>query len=346
MDKRIISTALLAMVFAFFVSACNGKNEPNPENINPADKFEKKHDTAVLLVTFGSTYEVPKATYASQKELFQKAFPNSDLYYSYTSRTIINRLEAQGETFIQPPLWFQSFLKKKYKNVYVQSLHVIPGEEYTLLRDAYVKKEYNKQLFDLKEDKHMKEYQDCNYAVLGDPLLYDDASIEHVAKFLVDLYAKELKAGEVVAFMGHGNPEDNYLYANEKYNVIEKKMQEYATKQYRNGRVFVATVDFPGKLFGDYLAGAVEQCGAKEKIINLHPLMTIAGDHANNDMAGDDTMEAGQPIPMEERSWKLQLQNMGWTVKATIKGLGDYPEINQIYLEHLKRAIADAGKED
>ncbi len=345
MNKRIISTAILALAFALVVSAWSDKGKTKPEDSNPADQFEKRHDTAILLVTFGSTSPSTKATYAQIKEVFRQAFPNTDLYYSFTSRIIINRLKARGETYIRPSLWLESFLKKKYKNVYVQSLHVIPGEEYTLLRDANIKKEYNKQLFDLKEDQHIMEYQDCNYAVLGDPLLSDDTSIERVAKCLIDLYAKELKAGEVVAFMGHGNTEESYRFANEKYDVLEKMMQEYATKQYGNGRVFVATVDYHGKQFGDYLAEAIEQCGAKEKIINLHPLMTIAGDHANNDMAGDRTEKNGQPIPMEERSWKLQLQNMGWVVKPTLKGLGDYPEINYIYLEHLKVAIANADKE-
>lgn len=336
----LITLAIILM--AAFTSCRTEGNTPEDTPLNPADSFEKKHDTALLLVTFGSTYDLPKATYEKQREFFRKKYPNTDLYYSYTSRTIINRLEAQGETFIQPPLWFQSFLKKKYKNVYVQSLHVIPGEEYTLLRDAYVKKEYNKQLFDLKEDKQMKEYANCEYAVLGDPLLSDNESIEKAAKLLVDIHAEQLKAGEVVALMGHGNPEDNYQYANDKYDIIEKMMQEYAKEKYGNGMVYVGTVDYPGKLFDDYLLEAVENSGAKKKIINLHPLMTIAGDHASNDMSGDDTMEDGKPIPLEEQSWKLQLQAHGWTVKSIMKGLGDYDEINQIFLDHLQEAIEEA----
>lgn len=331
--KNLLAIMAIAIIFA--LSSCRGESE-NPD-VNPADLIPKKHDTAVLLVTFGSTYDLPKATYAKQEGFFKKEFPNTDLFVSYTSRTIINRMEARNETFLPPQIWLKSFLKKGYKNVYVQSLHVIPGEEYTLLRDAYVKKEYNVQLIDMKSDR--------NPAVLGDPLLSNDESIRKVAKILVDDFAEALKRGEVVAFMGHGNPEANYITANEKYAQVEKEMQKYAADKYGNGMVYVATVDYEERLFGNYLVEALNKSGAAKKIIHLQPLMTIAGDHASNDMAGEDTEEDGQVIPMEERSWKLQLENMGWTVHTYMKGLGDYDEINQIYLEHLKNAIKEAEKE-
>ncbi|MDY3885467.1 sirohydrochlorin cobaltochelatase, partial [Porphyromonas somerae] len=77
------------------------------------------------------------------------------------------------------------------------------------------------------------------------------------------------------------------------------------------------------------------------KTVHLQPLMTIVGDHANNDMAGE--YEKGEAD--EDQSWKWQLEKMGWKVKTHMKGLGDYPEINKIYLEHLKEAIANGNKE-
>lgn len=326
--------ALFAVTTLFMLYSC--KSEDNQPDLNPADQIEKKHDTALLLVTFGSTYDMPKDTYKKQQEAFKKAFPNTDLFVSYTSRTIINRMQARNETFLPPQVWFKSFLKKQYKNVYVQSLHVIPGEEFTLLRDAYVNKEYNVYIEDLNNGQ--------NPAILGGPLLSKDESVKKVAKILVDAFAEPLKKGEVVAFMGHGNPKDDYSRANDKYDLVEKEMQEYARKTFGMGhdKVFVATVDYEGKLFNDYLANAVENSGAKEKVIHLHPLMTIAGDHASNDMAGTDTEEDGQTIPMDKRSWKLQLENMGWEVHTYMKGLGDYDQINQIYISHLKSAIKEA----
>lgn len=69
--------------------------------------------------------------------------------------------------------------------------------------------------------------------------------------------------------------------------------------------------------------------------------MTIVGDHATNDMNGKEDPSEGP----EDQSWRVQLEKMGWTVEARMKGLGDYPEINNIYLEHLKEAIANGHKE-
>lgn len=344
----VASLALVAMSATMF-TACDEevKGKPNPEkkeekakedkNINPADKFEKKHDTALLLVTFGSTFDVPEKTFEAQKAYFAKAYPNTDLYMSFTSRTIINRLQAQNRFFIPPAMWLKSFLGKGYKNVYVQSFHVIPGEEYTLLRDAYVKKEYNVYLKDKREGR--------NFAVLGEPLLSSKEDIQKVAKILVDDNAEALKKGEVVAFMGHGNPEENYRYANQRYIDLQDEMQKYAKATYNNDFVYVATVDFPERLF-DYLLGELAKIegklGKDGKKITLQPLMTIVGDHANNDMAGDEDPDE----KAEDQSWKVQLSKKGWTVTTRMKGLGDYEAINAIYLEHLKAAIANMGKEE
>lgn len=326
----MLASALL-VVSAMSFTACKGDKGPSQ---NPADAFPKKHDTALLLVTFGSTYDVPQQTFEKQKAFFQKQFPNTDLYLSYTSRTIINRMQAKGKEFIPPTMWLQSFLGKNYKNVYVQSFHVIPGEEYTLLRDAYVNKDYNKWLVDKRNGR--------NDAVLGRPLLYTPEDIQKVAKILVDDNKEHIQKGEAVAFMGHGNPQESYDLANKKYKMLEQEMQRYAKEIYGYDYVYVATVDYPAMLF-NYLVGELKMVEDKvaNKTIHLQPLMTIVGDHANNDMAGE--YEKGEAD--EDQSWKWQLEKMGWKVETRMKGLGDYEEINKIYLEHLKEAIAKGNKE-
>ncbi len=327
----LVALATITFVAGVTLTSCNGKDIPAEKtSTNPADAFPKKHDTALLLVTFGSTFDVPAKTFEMQKSFFGSAFPNTDLYISYTSRTIINRLQAQGKEFIPPAKWMESFRGKNYKNVYVQSLHVIPGEEFTLLDRAYVHKEYNVYLEDDRRGR--------NDAVLGRPLLYSQEDIKRVAKILVDDHKEAIKKGEVVAFMGHGNPEALHRDANQRYIDVEKEMREYAKKTYGHDYIYVATVDFPERLF-DYLSGELQKIEKTipAKTIHLQPLMTIVGDHANNDMAGDYDKDA-KP---EEQSWKVQLEKMGWKVEAHMKGLGDYKEINQIYLEHLKEAIAE-----
>ena len=233
------------------VASCK-KQDPKDQEIV---KYEKKHDTAVLLVTFGSTFDDPHATYKKQIADFQQAFPDADVFFSFTSRTCINRWQAaKKEQFITPDLWFKSFLQKEYKTVLVQSLHVIPGEEFTLLRDGYVKPHYNFPAEELKRDK----------AVLGNALLTSDEDIESVAKILVDAFATQLKAGDAVAFMGHGNPVSDYDRANASYEKIEKAMKAYAKTTYNNDNVYVGTVDYPAMLV-DYVINQLKASTCKTK---------------------------------------------------------------------------------
>ncbi len=318
----LVSMALIGTVCGS-LTACDDDNDG--EKIPAALKYEKKHDTAILLVTFGSTYDEPHATYEKQIDQFEEAFPNADIFFSFTSKTCINRwYAAKGEQFITPDLYLGSFIEKGYEHVYVQSLHVIPGEEFQLLRDGYVKSAYNFIVQDL--DPAREE------ACCGKALLTSDKDIETVAKVLVDAFKTQLQNGEAVAFMGHGNPVSDYDHANASYGKIEKAMQKYATEKYGNGNVFVGTVDYSDMLI-KYVIDEMNKKGVlKSTPVNLHPLMSIAGDHANNDMADES----------DDESWISTIKAAGWkTVKPTVKGLGDYKEINDVWIQHLHDAIAE-----
>lgn len=321
MKKFPVLLAAAALVLGA-LTACSD-NEPGDQT-PAALQYEKRHDTAILLVTFGSTYDEPHETYNRQMNQFKAAFPDADLFFSFTSVTCINRwYAATGEQFITPDQWLGSFIAKGYEHVYVQSLHVIPGEEFQLLRDKYVKSDYNFIVQDLTPAREE--------ACCGTALLTSDADIEEVGKVLVDAFAAELKAGEAVAFMGHGNPVSDYDHANASYVKIEKAMQAYAAATYGNGNVFVGTVDYDPMLV-DYVVESMEEAGvAKTTPVNLHPLMSIAGDHANNDMSDEE----------DDESWISLIKAAGWkNVKPTVKGLGDYSEINNVWIRHLKEAIA------
>ncbi len=320
--SMLVSMALIGTVCGS-LTACDDDNDG--EKIPAALQYEKKHDTAILLVTFGSTYDEPHDTYDNQKAQFQAAFPDADIFFSFTSVTCINRwYAASGEQFITPDKWLGSFIDKGYKHVYVQSLHVIPGEEFQLLRDKYVKSDYN---FLVQDMEPAREEARC-----GTALLTSDKDIETVAKVLVDAFKTQLQAGEAVAFMGHGNPVSDYDHANASYANIEKAMQAYAKSAYGNEHVFVGTVDYPVMLI-DYVIDEMNEKGvSKSTSVNLHPLMSIAGDHANNDMADVNDPE----------SWISTIKAAGWTtVKPTVKGLGDYKEINDVWIQHLRDAIAE-----
>jgi len=324
--KNVFKALLFAVVIG---SLCGGftacSDDDDADKTPAALRYEKKHDTAILLVTLGSTFDEPHDTYTSQQEQFKAAFPDADIFFSFTSVTCINRwYAASGEQFITPDKWLGSFIEKGYEHVYVQSLHVIPGEEFQLLRDKYVKSDYN---FIVQDMTPAREEACC-----GTALLTSDTDIETVAKILVDAFKTQLQAGEAVAFMGHGNPVSDYDHANASYEKIEQAMQKYAADAYGNGNVFVGTVDYPAMLI-DYVIGEMTAKGvAKSTPVNLHPLMSIAGDHANNDMA-DET---------DDESWISMIKAAGWSnVKPTVKGLGDYKDINELWIQHLRDAIAE-----
>ena len=322
--KNLCKIGLFAAVAVMTCGGFTACNDSDDADKTPAAlRYEKKHDTAILLVTFGSTYDEPHETYNKQIDQFKAAFPDADLFFSFTSVTCINRWDAAtGEQFITPDLWLGSFIEKGYDHVYVQSLHVIPGEEFQVLRDYYVQSKYN---FIVRDMTPAREKACC-----GTALLTSDQDIETVGKVLVDAFAEELEAGEAVAFMGHGNPVSNYDHANASYEKIEQTMQTYAASKYGNGNIFVGTVDYPAMLI-DYVIGQLEAKGvSKSTPVNLHPLMSIAGDHANNDMADEE----------DDESWISMIKAAGWTtVKPTVKGLGDYAAINDVWIRHLKEAI-------
>ncbi len=336
-----ISFILCAVLFTAFslvgFSACSSDDDSkNTEEYNGVI-VNKSKDTAMLLVTFGSTFEAPHETYKNMRSQFATAFPNADQYFSFTSTTCITRWAQQtGEWYATPDKWLEKLGEAGYKTIQIQSLHVIPGEEYALLRDYYVK-------------NFKKEYPDVD-VVLGEPLLSDigegknfGADVKAVGDVLLADYATQLANGESLVLMGHGNPEDSYSYANRSYHMIEDYLRSI------NSNVFVGTVDCMNMLYpyvkAELDAQYLESRAAATKVVNLAPLMSIAGDHANNDMAGEEDPNEGA----EDQSWKVMLNASGtYKVEASnchLKGLGDYPAVVNVWINHMKAAIAAGSGE-
>lgn len=326
--KKFLLCCLCAVAATAFMPACS--NDDDTERV-PV-QIDKQNDTAILLVTFGSTWPEPHKTYKAQMADFRKAFPDADIYLSFTSELCMNRWYAEtGEEYVAPDIWLTELGKAGYKNIYVQSLHVIPGQEYTILSESYVNG------FRFRNDERIERGELT--VKLGEALLTDAQSIETVARVLVDNFREQLTRGEAVAFMGHGNPASKYYYANKSYEDIEVAMQAYGKAAYDNDKIFVGTVDYDDMLI-DSVIEKLQANGCTK--VSLHPLMSIAGDHANNDMAGDKEEGA----PMEEQSWKIQIADAGIEVVETqCKGLGDYSAINTVWINHLKEAILSVEEE-
>lgn len=346
--------AVVSLLSASMFSSCSSDDDNNDESkgealYRKAVVIDKKHDTALLLCSFGSTYAQPQATYDKIIADYQAAYPNTDIYLSFTSRTIVSRVYNQlHKIYAYPTLWLSAIGKAGYENVYVQSLHIIPGEEYLSLMNTDVKKDF------------MVPYETVKVAKSA-CLLETEEDVEAVAKILYDYYKPALDNGEVVALMGHGNPDTEYTHANLRYDELEAALQALSGKQ----NVFVGTVDWGEKMFSHVRDGLIAFAKANDKeykdvIINLAPLMSIAGDHAQNDLLGsyEDGQTWDKINPYEddedaEYSWILKLQKLGFTISENgsqigddnfnVKGLADHSEIRKIYLSHMVKAIENAS---
>lgn len=141
--KHLFRAVLFLASNAIFVS-CNDDDDDNVTNLaEEVVSKTKSYDTAILVCTFGSTFKESIQTYEAVLKDFKAAFPDADVYLSFTSRSCVNRVEAEtGLTRYQPDLWLNALGKNMYKRVAVQSLHIIPGEEYLSLMNTGCKEKF------------------------------------------------------------------------------------------------------------------------------------------------------------------------------------------------------------
>ena len=159
-----------------------------------------------------------------------------------------------------------------------------------------------------------KEYDKLKITgcILAKTLLNDTANFE---KFILALELPAVSEDSALIFMGHGSPHS----ADKFYGILEEKINAR-----HSGNIFIATVE-GSKTLNDILPILSNR---KIKTVYLYPLMIVAGDHIQNDMAGDD-----------KDSWKSVLQNSGYTVYPVLKGLGEYPKIRELILQSLENII-------
>ncbi len=363
--RQFLVYAAFAALSLSIVSCDKGDddNTANPAEVAVAEtKGASNNDSAILLCSFGSTFEESIKTYEATEAAFEAAFPGYDIYVSFTSRTCVNRVEAVlGTARYQPDLWLNAIGEAGYKNVIVQSLHVIPGEEYLSLMNTDVKKNF--MIANYPNIEVIKG--DCLLEAIG-----EDGSTDYVAEVLVDKYKSIFDdENQLVLFMGHGNPDENYS-ANDKYIDMEVALKEKLT----NDNVIVGTVDYGPTVFWPWegvsypedkdevltnpeynncvYAEVINYCAAKgielsDLKITLVPFMTIAGDHAHNDLwgVGEDLSEVSTD-PDGDASWKAMLEEMGCqindyeshgssTEECEIKGLCDHEEIRDYWVQRL-----------
>ena len=355
----ILAVCLVAPVF----TSCDDKDETIVQNtinnivseysfndsIVAKQKATSKKDVAVLLVAFGSTWNNAFLAFDATKAAYEKAFPEADVYICFSSDICINRASA-GENvddngkivkrdYYEPRYLLHAIGAAKYGKIYVQSLQVIPGEEFAAVV-ASVKKFMNNGYITSAhlDDAYLAKLAEDEAIFLGMPLLNNpEEDVPEVAKQLNALYANEAKEG-TVAFMGHGNP-DNYdtFNANVRYTQLEQALQKYSPNY------FVGTVDMPDN-YKENVMERMEEKGITNGKVFLHALMSIAGDHAHNDMAGEGDEYWNPMAPeSEDVSWFEFFGHKDYTpvvpvVKNHPQGLLELPGVLNVWIQHTKNA--------
>ncbi len=364
---KTLMVAMMAIIAGVSFTACDDDDDPvynyaaYQNAVNKTVKAQKKHNKVILLVAFGSTWQQAFNAFDTTIEAYKQdaRFKDYDVFLSYSSAICINRAAA-GENaadgaeirnYYAPPFWLTAFAQDGvcYEEIVVQSLQVIPGEEYTRVIN-YIKDFANNSNGDI-DDNYL-----ANVTLkLGVPLLQDkEADVPAVAKALNDLYKTQAKT-DVVAFMGHGNPDTYDTYkANVRYTELEEALHTYSPNY------FVGTVDMMEN-FKTHVYARMKEAGLNDgsRKVYCHPLMSIDGDHGHNDMAGDDLPEgidennytidqllalANEEGEVEDCSWKtfFNAKGSGFTcTNETMieKGLLELPTVRAIWMGHTKAAI-------
>ena len=286
-------------------------------------------ENELLVVSFGTSFNDSRAEdIKGIEDKLQEAYPDWSVRRAFTAQIIINHVEARDDEVIDN---MQQALDRAVdngvKNLVVQPTHLMHGAEYDEMTEA------------------IDEYKDKFESVaIAEPMLGevgDDATVinddkKAVAQAITDEACKEAgydsmeaaaEDGTAFVFMGHGTSHT----ANVTYDQMQTQMNDLGFTN-----AFIGTVEGkPEDTECQAVIAKVKDAGFKKVV--LRPLMVVAGDHANNDMAGDD-----------EDSWKSQFDASGAfdSVDCQIAGLGRIEAVEDLYVEHTKAAIDSLGTAD
>lgn len=230
----------------------------------------------------------------------QDAYPDYEVRRAFTSQIVIDILEDRdGLEIDNVTEAMDRLVADGVKEVIVQPTHVMTGFEY----DDVV----------AEVNKYSDKFDTLK---ISDPLLVSDSDYDALVKCLEEETASYNEEGTAIVFMGHGTEHES----NATYATLQTKLNDAGLNNY-----FIGTVEAEPSL--DDVVALVKDSGAKKVV--LLPLMIVAGDHANNDMAGD-----------EDDSWKTTFATEGFEVECVLKGLGEYEGVQKILTDHAAAAIS------
>lgn len=260
--------------------------------------------TGTLLVAFGTSMDSARPAIDAIEKAYVKTSGKSPVMMAFTSDIIRNKLAKEGKPVLSVNAAMNKLAAQGVTDLKIQSLHVAPAEEYQQLERMVVKNLAQKP----GAFKTVK---------VGYPLLVSGKDLDDVVKVVLDSLSAKRKPGDAVLLMGHGNdrgPGDLTLAA--AATAFNKA----------DPLVWLATVE--GAHGFDKVLPQLKAAGVKR--VWLQPFMIVAGDHANNDLAGP-----------EEDSWASLLKAEGITPIPNLVGLGQLKGIQEIFLAHTKDAVVD-----
>ena len=263
---------------------------------------------AIIAVSFGTKFTgTREANIGAVEKALGAEFKDWKVYRAFTSPTVVRRIEENEGIrvdFLREALMRAS--QDGMQRVIVQSLHIIPGEEYDKV---------------FEEVEHVKNSGVFTELLLGRPLLFNDVSqsgctddYAAVVTALRQPFSKLCK-DEALVMMGHGSGH----IADRAYQKLQERLLA------EDLPIYIGTVE--GALTLDDVMEKLQRTDIRR--VRLMPFMLVAGDHAVNDMSGG-----------EEDSWLSMLEAAGYEVSVSLQGLGEFPAFCELFVAHAKEAAA------
>ena len=283
-------------------------------------------ENEILVVSFGTSFNDSRAEdIGGVEKALQEANPDWSVRRAFTAQIIINHVQARdGEKIDNVEQALDRAVANGVKNLVVQPTHLMHGAEYDELVDALDGYKDKFETVTIAEPLLGEVGSDATVVNEDKAAVAEAITAEAVKTAGFDSLEAAKEDGTAFVFMGHGTSHT----AKVSYSQMAAQMEKLG---YDN--VFIGTVEGePEETACENVIAAVKEAGYTKVI--LRPLMVVAGDHANNDMAGDD-----------DDSWKSQFVASGnfESVDCQIAGLGGINAIQQIYAAHTKAAIESLG---
>ena len=319
MGKKLLALLLCGALLVTVLAACGApeEKEVSAEQDSQPVETEKEPDTGdasldnprnqdgigekeLLVVSFGTSYnDSRRLTIGAIENAMEEAFPEYAVRRGFTSQIIIDHVKSRDNVAIDNVKQaLDRAVENGVKTLVIQPTHLMDGLEYHELVDE------------------VAQYSDAfEHLAIGKPLLTSEADFQAVEQAITEATAEYDDGKTAICFMGHGTE----AASNAVYETLQDQLTQYGHENY-----YIGTVEAEPSL--DTVLSAVQK-GTYERVI-LVPLMIVAGDHANNDMAGE-----------EADSWKSTFEAAGYQVECLLNGLGELESIQKILVEHAQDAI-------